>query len=311
MLTAGVFAQAAPQPASPTPGIPKAASVLPLETLQYSIDWRLIPAGTAIVSMKPNASGTNPGYSADVRLTSSGLLDKLFRVVDIYHADYEGLYCAVQSTLDASEGKRHRETKINFDRTQKKASSVERDLTANGKIVKSSEVEIPPCVHDMVGGLFMLRTIHLEPGQSANIPLSDGKKSVEVKVEAQEWEEIKTKAGTFKTLRYEAFIFNNVLYARNARLTVWVTDDARRLPVQMRIKMTFTIGTVTLSLDKIEASKPLAGASNTPSSVESRGSEDGRAGPSSGEIGGGPLPYGRGSEGRGSPPRKEPAKRAD
>jgi len=64
--------------------------------------------------------------------------------------------------------------------------------------------------------------MHLEPGQSANVPLSDGKKSVAAKVEAQEWEEIKTKAGTFKTLRYEAFILTTYMYPRNARLTVWV-----------------------------------------------------------------------------------------
>ena len=246
-LSLGLYAQSA----SPTATLPN-----PVETLHYSVDWRLIPAGTAVVSMKPNPPGTNQGYTSEVKLTSSGLLDKLFHVLDIYHADYEGTYCAMQSTLDATEGKRHRETKINFDRSQKKASSVERDLTANGKIVKSSEVEIPPCVHDLVGGLFMLRTIHLEPGQSANIPVSDGKKTVAARIEAQEWEEIKTKAGTFKTLRYEAYIFNNVLYPRNARLTLWVTDDARRLPVQVRVKMQFTIGTVTLSLDKIGEEPP-------------------------------------------------------
>ena len=242
MLALGLNAQSA----SPT-----ATVAQPLETLHYSIDWRLIPAGTAIVSMRSSAPGANQGFKSEVRLSSSGLLDKLFHVEDLYRADYEGSYCALQSTLDATEGKRHRETKINFDRTQKKASSVERDLTASGKVVKSSEVEIPPCVHDLVGGLFALRTMHLEPGQSGTIPLSDGKKTVAARVEAQEWEEIKTKAGSFKTLRYEAFIFNNVLYPRNARLTVWVTDDARRLPVQMRVKMQFTLGTVTLSLDKI------------------------------------------------------------
>jgi hypothetical protein len=211
----------------------------------------LIPAGTAVIAMKQNPPGSNHGYSTDVRLTSLGLLDKLFKVQDSYHVDYEGPFCAVQSTLDAAEGKRHRETKIAFDRTRRKASSVERDMIGGGKVVKSSEVEIPACVQDLVGALFILRTMHLEPGQSSTIPMSDGKKSVNAKVEAQEWEQVKTKAGTFKTLRYEAYIFNSVLYARNARLTLWISDDERRLPVQMRIKMQFTIGTVTLSLDKI------------------------------------------------------------
>jgi len=254
MLTVGLYAQSTSSMVSMQKWNP-----IPLsETLHYSVDWRLIPAGTVVVSLKQNASGTNQGYSTDVKLTSTGLLDKLFHVEDIFHADYESGFCAVQSTMDASEGKRHRETKITFDRTQKKASSVERDLMNNGKVVKSSEVEIPPCVHDLVGGLFMLRTLNLEPGQSTTIPVSDGKKSVAAKVEAQEWEQIKTKAGTFKTLRYEAFIFNNVLYARNARLTLWVTDDARRLPVQVRVKMQFTVGTVTLSLDKIDPAQALA-----------------------------------------------------
>jgi len=254
MLTVGLYAQSTSSMVSMQKWNP-----IPLsETLHYSVDWRLIPAGTVVVSMKQSAPGTNQGYSTDVKLTSTGLLDKLFHVEDIFHGDYESGFCAVQSTMDASEGKRHRETKITFDRTQKKASSVERDLTNSGKVVKSSEVEIPPCVHDLVGGLFMLRTLNLEPGQSTTIPVSDGKKSVAAKVEAQEWEQVKTKAGTFKTLRYEAFIFNNVLYARNARLTLWVTDDARRLPVQVRVKMQFTVGTVTLSLDKIDPSNALA-----------------------------------------------------
>ena len=247
ILSIGLYAQAP----SPTVTLAKNVSLVPLEKLHYSVDWRFIPAGTAIIQMTPHPAGANEGFKAEVHILSSGMLDKLFHVEDTYSADYEAEYCAVQSTLDASEGKRHRETKINFDRTQKKASSVERDMIASGKIVKSSEVEIPSCVHDIIGGLFMLRTLHLEPGQSTTIPMSDGKKTVAAKIEAQEWEEIKTKAGSFKTLRYEAFIFNNVLYPRNARLTVWVTDDARRLPVQMRVKMQFTIGTVTLSLDKI------------------------------------------------------------
>jgi hypothetical protein len=254
MLTVGLYAQSVSPSASP----PKWNPIPPAETLHYSVDWRLIPAGNVVMSLKQSAPGANQGYSAEVRLNSSGLLDKLFRVQDVFHASYEAGFCAVQSTLDASEGKRHRETKINFDRTQKKASTVERDLASNGKIVRSSEVEIPACVHDLVGGLFFMRTLNLEPGQSTTIPVSDGKKSVSAKVEAQEWEEIKTKAGTFKTVRYEAYLFNNVLYPRNARLTLWVTDDARRLPVQLRVKMQFSIGTITLSLDKIETTPSVA-----------------------------------------------------
>ena len=96
----------------------------------------------------------------------------------------------------------------------------------------------------------LFRSLQLEPGQSAQIPMSDGKKSVMARVEAQQRERISTPAGTFQTIRYEAFVFKDVLYRRDANLYVWVTDDARRLPVQIRVRMQFTIGTITFQLEK-------------------------------------------------------------
>jgi hypothetical protein len=107
-------------------------------------------------------------------------------------------------------------------------------------------------VYDVPGGLYYLRTLQLEPGQSIQMPVSDGKKSVMARVEAQQREEVKTPAGTYKTVRYEVFLFNNVLYRRSGHLHLWVTDDARRVPVQIRARMQFTIGTITLQLEKEE-----------------------------------------------------------
>jgi hypothetical protein len=47
-------------------------------------------------------------------------------------------------------------------------------------------------------------------------------------------------------------MFNGVLANRKARLFVWVTDDSRRLPVQLRVRLQFLIGTITLQLEKEE-----------------------------------------------------------
>jgi hypothetical protein len=33
---------------------------------------------------------------------------------------------------------------------------------------------------------------------------------------------------------------------------VWLTDDRRKLPVQIRVRMQFAIGTITLQLEKHE-----------------------------------------------------------
>jgi hypothetical protein len=91
----------------------------------------------------------------------------------------------------------------------------------------------------------------LEPGQSTEVPVSDGKKSVMAKVEAQQREDVKTSAGAFKTIRYEIYVFNDVLYRRPAHLYIWLTDDRRKLPVRVQVRMQFAIGTITLLLEKV------------------------------------------------------------
>jgi hypothetical protein len=216
------------------------------ESLTFSIEWRLITAGRAVVNWATTGSDT---AQIKVKVESAGLVSKLFRVEDTYIANLGSGLCGQSTQLTAQEGSRERETKITFDYPNHRADYLERDRQKN-TVLLAKETDIPPCVHEIAGGLFFLRTLNLEPGQSALVPLTDGKKSVVAKVEAQQREEVKTSAGTFKTIRYEAYIFNNVLYRRPAHLYVWLTDDSRRLPVQIRVRMQLTIGTITLQLEK-------------------------------------------------------------
>jgi hypothetical protein len=218
------------------------------EALTYSIEWRLITAGRTTVEWAFPAADS---AQIKMKVESVGLVSKLFRVEDSYVANMGSGLCAQSVQLTAQEGNRERETKITFDYPNHRADYLERDRVKN-TVVLARETDIPPCVHEIAGALYFLRTLSLEPGQSALMPLTDGKKSVVAKVEAQQREEVKTAAGTFKTIRYEAYVFNNVLYRRPAHLYVWLTDDQRRLPVQIRVRMQLTIGTITLQLEKHE-----------------------------------------------------------
>jgi Protein of unknown function (DUF3108) len=228
---------------------PQSNNLPPKETLYYNIEWRLISAGKARVEWVPQPQPRAPSQIR-FHLESVGLVSKLFKVEDDYSALLNPGYCAQSSQMTTHEGSRQRETRITFDAETKKASYQERDRVKN--TVLSQEIDISPCVHDVLGGLYYLRSLNLEPGQSTQVPVSDGKRSAMVKVEAQAREEIKTPEGTFKTIRYEVYLFNDVIYRRSAHLTVWLSDDRRRLPVQIRVRLQFTIGTITLQLEKHE-----------------------------------------------------------
>jgi len=217
------------------------------ETISYSIEWRLITAGKASIQWRRDSGGAQ----IDLRVESVGLVSKLFRVEDDYRARLGAGLCTESAQLTSHEGSRERETRITYDGAAHKAGYLERDRLKN-VVLLQHEIEIPPCVHDVAGGLYFLRTLNLEPGQSITVPVSDGKKFAMAKVEAQQREDVKTPEGVLHTIRYEVYLFNNVIYRRPAHLSVWLTDDRRKLPVEIRVRMQFTIGTITLLLEKHE-----------------------------------------------------------
>ena len=215
------------------------------ERLTYGVEWKLTRAGTVVVQTQDS--------KAEMKIESSGLVSALFKIHDTYTVHYEEPLCATSSLMDSEEGKRRHETKVTYDRSQGRATYLERDVL-KGVVLHSDEVAIPNCVHEVIGAFLALRSKDLGPGQTAQIAMSDGRRAAPVKVEAQEREEIKTPAGTYPALRCEAYMLNGVIYPRKGRAFVWLSDDARRLPVQIRLRLQFPIGTVTLQLEKEEHS---------------------------------------------------------
>lgn len=230
---------------------PQTLSVPSKETLSYNIEWRLINAGEATIEWHPATVGGDPGWQAKLHVESIGLVSKLYKVEIESDSNLNQSLCAVSSVTSGREGSRRRETSVTFDAESHKAIYQERDLTKNS-VIATQEVSIPQCVHDVLGGLFYLRTLDLQPGQSTEVPVSDGKKSAMVKVEAQQREEVKVPGGVFKTVRYEINLFNNVIYRRPAHLYVWLSDDRRKLPVEIRVRLQIAIGTITLELARNE-----------------------------------------------------------
>jgi hypothetical protein len=236
---------------SPQASLSVPADTIPgSEVLNYQIEWRLIPAGTAKLTWTAMPRSAVAANELRLHLESAGLVSRLFRVDDDYTASLGQNLCVQNSFMAAHEGNRNRETRVTYDLQTHKAIYLEKDLNKNTTI--THDVDVPPCVHDVLGGLLVLRTLHLEPGKTVQIPVSDGKKFVQVKIESERREDLTTAMGPRKTIRYEIFLFDNVLYRRSGHLYVWLTDDNVRLPVQLQVHMHFAIGTITLKLEKEE-----------------------------------------------------------
>ena len=219
------------------------------EIFVYRAGWRFGRAGTIRLAYVA-AAGGNPA-AASVRLNSEGLVSRLYRVEDHYSVTFDSQFCASSTRMDAKEGKKHRLTEVTFHRLPGKAELLETDLLTNRQI-GTKEIDIPPCVHDVVAGLGKLRTMGLSPGQTLHLPVSDGKKSINARIDMLSEETIKTPLGVFRSLRCEAHVFNSILYRRRGRLFFWLSNDGRRIPVKIVLDLPFFIGNVAIELERIE-----------------------------------------------------------
>ncbi len=217
------------------------------EKLTYRVEWRLITAGSATVQLSRENSDD---WQFNLNVESAGLVTRLYRVLDSYKVVGNQKFCAVNSVLDAQEGKRHTVTRMTFENSRHKVEYDERDLLKNSTVKK--ELDIAPCTYEIAGALAALRTMNIDVGKSATFPITNGKKMVNARIEAQAKENVNIEGKTYQSTRYEAFLFDNVLYRRKGRLFAWVTDDPNHLPVQFRVQLGFPIGTITLELEKQE-----------------------------------------------------------
>ncbi len=219
----------------------------PTQTLHYDAEWRLWKAGSAVIKIQPG-----PGALAHVVATaeSSGAVAMLYRVQDRLESYFDQrTNCSDRIIKHSEEGFHKRETTLLFDPGREKSVLDERNLR-NGE-TKHVETNSPACVTDVLSGMFYVASQRLEPGNVHLFPLNDGGKTVEVTAYVEGREEVKTDAGSFRTVRVAVYSTAGALKNRG-KIWIWYTDDPAHLPVQMRSRLFW--GTMTLRLARVERS---------------------------------------------------------
>ena len=214
------------------------------QVLHYTAEWRLWNAGVATIRMDAAGSEQKVTATAD----SVGFVSLLYNVTDRLESYFDArTFCSAHIFKHSEEGLHKRETNIRFDNQRHKAVLDERNLRNNQ--TKHTEQDIPPCVTDVLSAIFYVSSLPLDQGAVYTFPLNDGGTTVDVRAHVEGREEIKTDAGTFKTIRVQPESDSGVLKNRG-KVWIWYTDDAAHTPVQMRARLFW--GTLTIKLARIE-----------------------------------------------------------
>jgi Protein of unknown function (DUF3108) len=218
----------------------------PTQTLHYDAEWRLWKAGFATLRIEPEPSGEMEHVIATAE--TSGTVAVLYRVEDRIESYFDRRSnCSDRILKHSEEGFHKRETTLRFDPAHGKSVLDERNLRSGE--TKHQETDSPACVTDVLSGIFYVGAQRLDPGTVHVFPLNDGGKIVDVTSFVEGREEVKTDAGTFRTVRVAVYSNAAALKGRG-KVWVWYTDDAAHLPVQMRSHLFW--GTMTLRLTRVE-----------------------------------------------------------
>jgi len=216
------------------------------EVLTYDISWsNILTAGTAVLDVKREKTlDGKEVFTFNVIGHSAGLLDKVFHVTDTARSVFDPVTMqSLSYSLKESYGEKKRRREMVFDRTHKIVISRLNDDAPE-------TFTVPEQVQDILSALYYIR---LKEDFTVDKPLifdvHDAGKNWSVEVHTVGKEKIKTPAGSFDTMKLRTYPKYQGVFMNKGVVFLWLTDDARKIPVLM--KSTLKVGSFVFTLTGI------------------------------------------------------------
>jgi hypothetical protein len=214
------------------------------ERLTYDVTYSsYLVAGTAVTRVqdrRPVPGGT--AYYIVVEGRPVPMLANLYRLY--YRMDTlvdAATLLPHQGSVHAEEGARKRTAVTRYDRSAGKAwLDVQAD--AGGRL----EFDIPPQVQDGLSALYVLRSMALRPGDSISLPIADEGIVYSLRANVTGVENVRVPLGEFPAALLKVSITDPEGKPAAANAAVWISTDARRLPVKMQADL--AVGSFVLLL---------------------------------------------------------------
>ncbi|MDQ1592379.1 MAG: hypothetical protein QOG71_3006 [Pyrinomonadaceae bacterium] len=206
---------------------------------------------SAAVNSSANTPPANLIFKGDV--LARGWFRKLFGID--FHYNTESVVeptslLILSNSVRDEQGKRLRTSEAVFDRTHNLLTWTLRNPNDPQAAPRVVTAPLQNASHDLISAIYFLRTQTLEPGRQLELNISDSGAVYRIPVKVGARKRMKTVVGRVQTVRVDIEIFGaERLVDRKGEMTLWITDDARRLPVRARIEI--DMGTLDINLKKV------------------------------------------------------------
>jgi hypothetical protein len=235
----GSLAAVEPPPGSSPP--PRLEAFKPGERLVYTISWFKIPAGTTVMEVGegPQNQG-RPAYRLVTTAKTNSVVSAFYPVDSRVESLMDATELVPQRLLfRRREGKRKNDFDVTFNHAEHKVYSIKDGV--------AETFPLPDGAQDGLSCLYFLRSLpSLTPGTSVFMNVHHDRKNYRLEIRIEGVEKMMSPWGEVETLSILAVMPFKGIFLNEGNIRVWVTNDARRIPVLMRAKV--VVGAVTATL---------------------------------------------------------------
>jgi hypothetical protein len=191
------------------------------EWFHFSVQYGFMKAGDALMQVESiqDING-RPCYHLVSKAESSGFFS---------------FFLSRRFSKKIREGKHRKSSSVDFNHE-----------TGLATYSDGTEVEFLPCSQDILSAFYYVRILKLNVGERVSVACHTDKKNYPLEVIVHRRETIKTPAGRFDCLVIEPVLKSEGIFRQKGRLTIWLTDDERKIPVLMKSKV--AVGSISAIL---------------------------------------------------------------
>ena len=209
------------------------------ESLKYSADFNLIRVGQAELYVTGLEKINNlETYHVTFSANTTGLADQLFKIRD-----------QIDIWMDKKDFFTHRLIKNINEGNYSNNVDVKFDYQKSIAKTNSKEVSIDFKARDSFSMFYYLRTIPLKKNEVMSFSSYEGKRIVHYNLQMTGTEIIRTNLGTFNCKVIRPYREGKNLFKNQGDMQIWISDDNKRLPIKIQIKMKY--GSMTLLLKNV------------------------------------------------------------
>lgn len=229
------------------------------EILKFKIRYGFIKAGYAEMKvLSVEESYDRKYYHIQTTARSASAFDWFYKVRDEVNVflDYDRLY-PLRFEKKLREGSYKADLFVDYNHIDSTANVefIRYNNDMNIRKRKNQTIKIPPYVNDILSAFYLIRNQDLNVGRPVYLTTNEKDKVYELEIQVYKKEIKKVEAGKFHTIKIEPLLQGEGIFKSKGRLTVWLSDDQYKIPIQMTTEI--IVGSITTELTDIIGIKDL------------------------------------------------------